>query len=221
MDTLESIPSRKIRLLGVKDMKPFGKYDYFFVIVKSVDKGDLYYKIKGGNYPKVTKEYIAFTKAYPENQWGWFFRQNFKTEEVLPGIHNIADSLKKIVPSSYFIQHSNGRINLYQNDTLRKVINYGNIVTALKQFDFESLPHKLYKLQRDSIVQISEDPDDLFNEPNGLFFIPAPGFGVLKKIRKDRIYDLIDSVATLSVVLYDLIDSVATLSVVLETLSIQ
>jgi hypothetical protein len=199
VDTLEVDPATNVTLLGVTKHRALGKFTYDFIFSKHGQSGAFNYQIKSeGLWPKVTDRYIALAKAYPDNQWGWFLRRNNNTEDVLPNMAKIKDSIKQLYPKHYFVQNSNGYLLVYENGKLKNKINYGNAVTRMKDADFDKLDYKLYKAYGDSIVAISNNPDDILKHENGLFFVPPPGFGVIKKADKSALYKIIDSLAGLT-----------------------
>jgi hypothetical protein len=198
VDTIEVVKGRDICILGISVPRLLDNFDYYVVINKSTKgKSDILYKIDGKKSRiRVSKDYFAIV-TFPESKWGWFCIKEGKIENKLPNINRFKDSLKKQYSDSSFIQDSDGYIRIYLNGKVIKSVNYGNLATRLKELNFDSLDYHVYKLQGDSLIVALDSTDSLFNQMNGVFFIPSPGYGVIKKCRKIDVFRVIDSVSVL------------------------
>ncbi|OQP66420.1 hypothetical protein A3860_13085 [Niastella vici] len=66
-----------------------------------------------------------------------------------------------------------------------------------KRLNFDTMPYVLYKCQTDTIIACSGDPETIFNQKSGLFFVPPPGLGVINKYKKSDVFRIIDSLSRL------------------------
>jgi len=198
IDTIEIVKDRGIFVVGVSVPRLLDNFDYYTAIIKStIGKKDVIYKVdnkKSG--VRISKDYFAIV-SIPKSNWGWFYIKEGKIENKLPNIGALKDSLKKQFPENYFIQESDGYIRIYLDGKVIQSFNYGNFVTKFKKLNFDSLDYKGYQLQGDSLIAPFDNPDKIFNQKNGIYFIPLPGYGVIKKCRKSDFFKLIDSVSTL------------------------
>ena len=93
----------------------------------------------------------------------------------------------------------NGYYIIGNKSMARTKVNYGNIISGkLRDVSFDSLPYGLYKLKGDSIEKISDETNDIHLQKNGLFFVPPPGFDVIRKYLKSAVLNKIDSISKLS-----------------------
>jgi len=58
------------------------------------------------------------------------------------------------------------------------------------------LEYKLHKLNNDTLKVVSNNVDEVFDQQDGLYFVPQPGFGVANLYDKSRIFHLIDSISS-------------------------
>lgn len=106
----------------------------------------------------------------------------------------IMDSLKKQYKND-FLKEVNGYISVYRNGLVIKELNYGNYATKFKNLDFDGLS---YKLSSDTLKIISDNGNNLIHQKEGVFFIPSPGYDIIRKYSKKRVLKIIDSVYRLS-----------------------
>jgi hypothetical protein len=194
IDTINHFEDKQIYLVRIVDNKAFGKMSFRYALIKSVGSDNFVYELysKKKTGVRISSRYIAFVKPYSETNWGWFNIKNGKLTSDLPKIKEIIDSLKHFDEESLFISETNGYISFYKNGQLVKSLNYGNLV--LDPTDFDQLEHKLYQIQDKKLTAISNNADDLFKEREGVFFIPPPGYGIVKKYDKQKVISFFDSV---------------------------
>ena len=60
-----------------------------------------------------------------------------------------------------------------------------------------NLAYRLYKLNSGTLQIVSNNVDDLMKQQDGLYFVPSPGFGVLRLYDKMEIFSLLDSISCL------------------------
>lgn len=200
IDTIEYYPLRHSMILGVTISQPFGQYDYFHVFAKKAYNKEIFFRIERDKKvgTRVSKDYISFVKGYGETNWGWFYFINGKIQDSLPLIVQIKDSLKNIYPKETHINSTAGYLTIYKNGKIIEIINYGEFILDSKNKNLDSLNYSLYKFENGKLKIMSNNGDDLFNQKEGLFFIPKPGYGVLSKYNKQEILNVMDSVSQLS-----------------------
>lgn len=200
IDTIESYSEKGIYFVNIITNKAFGKFSMIYGMIKKVNQAnDIVYLIetKDSIGIRASKDYI-FTVKFFDNAWGWFYRKNNTTVDTLPMIHKILDSIKLIESNkSFYIAESNGNIFFNLNGKHVKFLNYGNIITKYKTWNFDSLDYKLYKLVGDSLIIRSNNANDLINEKEGIFFIPKPGYEVVSKFDKNKVFSDLDSISKL------------------------
>lgn len=199
MDTLERYPERGLYIVQIIHERALGNFSIKYCIIKNINNKITAYEVDSKESTRISKDFIALVSSYGKTNWGWFYINNGKLSNKLPGISEILDSLESQKIKKDFIKETNGYINFYLNGNIVKVFNYGNFVTKRIDFDFDSLDYNLYKLNKDRLDVISRNGDDIFKQKKGVFFIPPPGYGVLAKYSKKQILDAVDSASTLQV----------------------
>jgi hypothetical protein len=199
VDTIEIDKKHGIILIDVTKWKALGKFDNYSVIIKKRENGsDLNYKIRSKNAGlRFSREYIALVKEPEKAFWGWYLIRNGKLKNQLPGIDKFIDSIKSNYPKDFFISETNGYISVIEKGHEIREINYGNLITKSTRLNFDSLPYALYKLDNDTILIVSKNPEQIYNQANGVFFVPQPGFGVINRYKKERVYEIVDSISKL------------------------
>jgi hypothetical protein len=199
IDTIDINNRYKLSLIGVFTTKAFGKSENpAFIIKDSNNKRRVIYCIdKEKESLRISSEYIALVKGNEESSWGWFYMNDGIMVNKLPGMDQILDSIKLLSEKDLFITETNGYIEFMSKGQLKKTVNYGNIITKYKSLNFDSLPYVLYQFQGDSLVELSRNPDIIYKQKDGLFFVPLPGLGVIKKCKKEKFYRVIDSILSL------------------------
>jgi len=195
IDTIEVVPDKNLYLVNTITNRSAGDFTSRIVLIKaSKGKNDLFYEFEADAQlgVRVSKEFVAFVKEKGKANWGWFFIENGRIKDSIPGGSRIIDSLKRENVDG-FVREVNGCFTLYEQGRVREKYNYGNIVLH-KDINYDTLKYQLYQLRGNSLKAISQDPDDIFKQPNGLYFIPAPGYGLVNKFFKKEIYDAVDSV---------------------------
>ena len=167
------------------------------VILSNVDGKNIVYNLneKKNETLYITDKYLAFVKHGEESQAGWFEVTNGKILPELNNSNSISDSLRNS-NKDLFIRDMNGIFYCYKMGKLVKQINYGNLIID-STFNYMNLELNLYRLQNGSLRKISNNPDDLFKQKTGLFYIPPPGYGVLRIYNKKKILEKLDSISKL------------------------
>jgi len=199
IDTLNASPAKGIYLVNLIKNKAFGRFTMTYGVIKENKSGEnIFYKINKSKKQSITTSayYVAIVKR-SESKWGWFYFENGMLQSNLPEMSRIRDSLKSKTPRDYFIRETRGYIDLIDNGKIVQTINYGHLRTKYKSIDFDSLGYKLYRLDGDSLKVVSNNTDNLFDQRNGVFFIPPPGYGVVRLFDKNEILQAIDSVSKL------------------------
>jgi hypothetical protein len=183
-DTLRQYPEKGLLILDVMGDGHLGNFSNNFIITKSIrGSAAIGYQMESDRNEEIrfSKDYIAFVKKDSLSSSGWFQVKDGKITTSLPNINSITDSLKRQYPKNYFEKDFSGYINFLTNGKIIRMINYGNIVTKFKKLNFDSLDYKLYKLSGDSLIVVSNNPNDMNLQKSGVFFIPPPGFKVIRK----------------------------------------
>jgi hypothetical protein len=91
----------QMSIYRVTKQKALGKMDIFHVIGKDSLFPTIAFKIVDDkNGTRISKDYLAFTKAFGEKNWGWFQIKNGKPSDTLPNLYRIMDSLKACMESN-------------------------------------------------------------------------------------------------------------------------
>jgi len=199
VDTIEAYPERGLYIVNIINNRAFGHFSMNYALIKVNKSNMIVYKMKEGRGEegRVSKDFIAFVKSSNSLNWGWFSIQDGKIQTELPKIRQILDSLKLISPKNAFIKEANGYISFLVDGKLVKSLNYGECVTTHRNLNFDTLTYKLYKLDNDSLSPISDNGDDLFSQERGVFFIPSPGYGVIRRFHKLDVIAKFDSASKL------------------------
>lgn len=111
--------------------------------------------------------------------------------EIIPNDIKVSDTAKKYPSSDYFVSsNDNGFFWVNKNGKSINSYNYGNIVLKDSTINFDTLSYGLYKIVNSKLKMVSDNPNELYKKGEGIYYVPRPGIGV---IRKYRIAD-IDSV---------------------------
>jgi hypothetical protein len=194
IDSIENDEQSGSYLIGIAENRPFGNFEYHLAIAKTTSKrGNVVYSIENfRNSYRVSYNYLALVKPYGVTNWGWFLIDSGKIGKELPGMMSILDSLES--NEKLYMNERNGYIVFYEKEKVVKRLNYGNFVTKYKYLNFDSLPYQIYKLDGDSLIIASKDGNSLFSQKNGVYFVPSPGYGVVCKVEKMKVYRAFDSV---------------------------
>jgi len=200
VDTIEAFPERRMYFVNIITNRAFGHFSMNYGIIKMKDRNDrIVYKVKGkkDEEGRVSKDFIAFVKISSGVNWGWFNRQNGALTTDLPNIKEILDSLKSTVPDNVYIKETNGNISFLVDGKRVKSLSYGECVSKLLNLSINNLPYNLYKFQGGALTPIADNGDDLFVQKDGIFFIPSPGYGVIRKFSKLEVINIVDSMSKL------------------------
>ncbi|WP_461791790.1 hypothetical protein [Pedobacter sp.] len=199
LDTLEKYPERGLYIVQIIHKGHLGNFSIHYCIIKN-NKGKITaYEIGNKGSIRISKDFVALVSSYGKADWGWFYVENGKLSNKLPGISKILDRLESQRIKKDFVKETNGYITFYLKGNIVKAFNYGSFVTKHVEFDFDSLDYGLYKLNRDTLKIISRNGDDILKQKNGIFFIPPPGYGILFKYSKKQILNAVDSISNLQI----------------------
>jgi hypothetical protein len=196
MDTIEIYPIKGLYIVNIITNGTFGRFSMNLAVIKKVNGlNQVAYELPEPRDcgSRVSKDYIAYVNSSGVADWGWFNIKNGKILKELPNIDHILDSLKSSNQNDLFIREKNGDITFFKKGKVLKTMNYGEFVTKHKDVKFDSLDYRLYHLEHDSLLVVSNNADDLFKQKSGVFFIPRPGYGVTKKYDKHEILKMVDS----------------------------
>jgi hypothetical protein len=206
IDTLEQYPKQGIQIINLVNVGAMGHFSVHLAVVKNlVGSSKIIYELEEGRdeWGRLSKDYIAFVK--PSTNHGWFLIENGIIKNQLPGMGKIVDTLKGHLSKDETIRESDGYIFVYENGKIISELNYGNLLNdKLRKINFDSLNYGLYKFNGDSLVTISTETNDIKLQTNGLFYVPTPGFDVIRKYRKKDVLKLVDSAAELSPIPYEI-----------------
>ncbi|WP_346320971.1 hypothetical protein [Chitinophaga sp. YIM B06452] len=191
-DTLEIDSARGLMIVRIIDRKALGKFSQSYAIVSDDPAQHLRgYKITNlDKYGvRISNELISFVKPFGVTNWGWFAISNGKTQDTLPGASEITKRLRE-ENADFFISETNGYFSAYKNGKLIKIFNYGSWKLS-DSLDFDKLVPGLYKLETGRLQQVSGIADDLFKQPEGIFFIPSPDYGAVANYSKEKILQMI------------------------------
>jgi len=163
----------------------FGRFSMKPVVVKKGHDGTM--KIwTVEDFPQaflLARDTLYGIKSGKPTPYGWFqISQSHEISNDLPGLIQIEDSLKK----KYLLDvvDANGEITLYAGGKSYKNWNYGFfcLTGPDRERDLNTLSLGLYKLINGSLVKVSNHPEDLTHQDEGVYFLPKPGLGVVKSI---------------------------------------
>lgn len=196
-NTIEYDSKDNIYIVNQKKYGFLGNFTNNYYIIKKDKNGHATtYEIQLDKHEwlRTSNTEIAIVKPYKTLNSGWIKIVNGKFSSKLPGIDSIMSELKHDVSNS-FIRQTNGYIDQYLNGKIIKSYNYGNFITKFKTVNFDTLKYQLYKLDSNSLKAMSDNPDDIYKQKDGIFFIPSPGIGLIAKFNKRKIYDELDSIS--------------------------
>ena len=192
---LDSSRDYSLCLYSVTVTKALGKMDIDFVIARDMPfprKGIRI--INGKNGLRVSNEFVAIVEPYGIQNWGWFLVRKGKIDANLPHIDTLVDSLQTVYGKSYFVRHKNGIIYIFKKGKKIRSFDYGDLQYDSVITKSSNLLPGLYRVKNKALILISNDPDDLFKQEDGEYYVPSPGYGVIKKVRKESLYRAIDSI---------------------------
>lgn len=200
IDTIESYANRGLYLINIIHNYTFGRFSTKYAILK--DRGNLASIVYEVAEPKeeegrISPNYVAFVKAGNKVNWDWFSVGNGKLVDTLPGMAAILDSIKKTIGNDEVLREINGYVSVYRSGKPIRQLDYGQLVTRRMDGRYDSLEPHLYQLLQDSLRLISVVADDIFKQKSGIYFIPAPGYGLVDKYDKRALLKMIDSVSAL------------------------
>ncbi len=191
IDTVET--NDNITILRLIDERSMGDFKMDYAIGKS---NGVFYRISNldGNALRSSKDYIAFSKDFGAFNWGWFYVENGRLQDSLPGLDIALDSLSENYPSdSFFLRTTNGFIDVLRDGKLVTTVKYGVFFPGLAKIKFGELEYKLFKKDEERLIEASDNVDSIFFQPSGLYFVPSPGYGLISKFDKKEIFSAIDS----------------------------
>ncbi|MEO5943324.1 MAG: hypothetical protein ABIP30_08420 [Ferruginibacter sp.] len=194
-DTIEAFPKRGLYIVSIEHRGFNGNFSWNLGIIK-IDKknsmNSIKYETKLQNKAfRISKDYVAYADV-KASEWGWFCIKDRNFLDTLPLINKFIDSIKSILPKNVFLKEKNGYIEALINGKIIQRYSYGDFILKNNSVNFDSLDLGLYTIQKNNIVNISKNPDNLFNQEEGLFLVPYPGYKLLSKYSKEEILNAIE-----------------------------
>lgn len=186
LDTLENLNDSTIQLLLVKDYGRLGEFKTSICFVFKNDSSNFYELDQEGLDIRISKSYIALVKPDNKYNFGWFLIKDKEFKKNLPDIDLILKKIQYEYPD-FFIREDNGLFSVFKDNKQINSFNYGNYLSGIKNYDFNNLDYALYKYDNRKLIKISDNGNDLLVQKNGLYFVPNPGYGIIKIISKDSI----------------------------------
>jgi hypothetical protein len=197
---LDSFKDGSLGIYSVTRYKALGKMEIHFVVANdSMLSKNSVFKIennKGGL--RISRDFIAITKSYGVKNWGWFQLNSGTIDNQLPAISNLMDSLSLNYGNGYFVTQSNGLIDVMQKGQTIVSHDYGDLLYDSVISGSTNIFPGVYKVKDNQLVLLSPDADDLFTQNDGLYYVPPPGYGVIKSVKKELLYRSVDSVLKLT-----------------------
>jgi hypothetical protein len=197
-DTIEVAKDHNIYILyGLKrldiDLEKETQSSITALFVKyDANNGMVVYKIYKDQGIEVSKDYVAFSNGSS----GWSYIKDETIIDVIPNTQTPGSSQSHVGnDNDVIIKDTNGYILI--NGKQVKTLHNG-IFAPLKDKEFDSLDYKLYRLKDDSLIVASNNVNDLKKQKHGVYFVPPPGYGVVKMYSKKQIFNAIDSVSKLT-----------------------
>lgn len=202
IDTIGSYLNDSILLVQIVDFQ--NSVDNFKTdcgFIRKFESTSIIYKIENFSPFRISNEFIAQVSSEYATKvnWGWFYINKNGFFDTLPNQNAIYDSLTSQFSNDYFTNYNeNGDFWVLKNGITVKEYNYGNIIMKDSSIAFENIPFGLYKMQINKLEKISEDPININKNEEGLYFVPRPGLGVIRKYKIFNIIDLLKSYPTFS-----------------------
>jgi len=198
IDTIEQYTNNGLQIVDLTREGALGHSTYHIGIIKKKEGKAIIYQMQNSKseWPRVTRDYIAFIKPYAIVNAGWFKMKNGNISREFPEIKRIVDSLKKRGPKENFITHANGYISIYRNGRLINELNFGNFLPGLRIQNFDSLNYGLYQYENGKLIAVSKNGNDLKSRRNGIYFVPNPGYEVIRKYDKSAVLNATDSASS-------------------------
>ena len=190
-NTLEVDSIRRVSLLYIQQLEG-GEYPRTDYAVRLQDE-DVTYKIamRLSGEKRISKEFVALVKKQDKLNWGWFEVKGGKIMPSVAGIEDLLDSVQTAYPAS-FVKEENGRIFIFREGQIVRTLDYGSLKLR-RDLKVDNLLFKLYKLGSDKLEAVSDDVDAVYEQPDGIYFVPSPGLRAKLLIDKDYLYHLLDS----------------------------
>lgn len=202
IDTIASYLHGSILLVQIVDFQhALGNFTTDCGFIRNFGSGSIIYKAEDFSPFRVSNEFIAQVSAdyYAKVNWGWFYINSNGDFGVLPNQKIIYDSLTAQFSNEYFTNwNDNGHFWLFKNGNIIKEYNYGNIILKDSSIVFDTLPYGLYKIAMNKLSKVSDDPENINKKEAGLYFVPEPGLGVIRKFKIQNIIDLLKSFPAIS-----------------------
>jgi len=201
IDTVEAFPERGIFLLNLIHNYTFGRFSTNYAVIKDRGaKGKILYVLDNPRRQegRVSSRYISYVKPNGKVNWGWFRIENGNLVDNIPGMDKILDSIRSASPKESSIKEINGYISIYMDGKSIRKINYGQLIVGNERPEFDSLEYGLYQLNDKTLQVKSNNPDDLFRQSSGTYFIPPPGYGVVDRYDKIALLNTVDSASKMA-----------------------
>lgn len=174
--------------------KALGKEDTYLGFAFKVKKQNMFYQIyyKGQNI-RLFGHYLAVIKPSKNINWGWFVKKDNKEVNEYDYFKRVKDSLQYIYKKKYILE-SNGYFQILDNGNIDTTINFGSTLKDYKNINFDDFEYGLYSLNnRGNVMRLTKNADTLFSLDTGVFFIPPPGYGLIKTYALDSLFKYIEN----------------------------
>ncbi|SDK58182.1 hypothetical protein SAMN04487898_109188 [Pedobacter sp. ok626] len=191
IDTIKYYPKQDLYLLNDIDRGFLGEFKNQFVFVK---KGEFIgYRIETGDLAlKISERYLGLA-PYRDFSSGWFQINRHKVDRKLPKADSISSQLQHSYPD-YFIREDNGVFSVYDKGERLKTFHYGAIIINKLNLDFDNLAYGIYCLSNGSLRMVSNDGRKLLIQPDGIYFVPSPGYNAMVARELDDFLIKIDEI---------------------------
>jgi hypothetical protein len=196
---LDSNTNYSLNMYNVSVRKPLGKMESYFVVTTDTPFPKKGFRIvEDKNGVRISNDFLAIVKPFGKKNWGWFRVNNGKINNTLSHVDRLVDSLQAAYGNGYFVRHTNGTIDILKEGKKIRSYDYGDLLyDSIVTNSLTMLPG-LYQVKNKVLTLVSNDPDDLFRQKDGEYYVPPPGYGVIKKVRKAILYRTIDSILRLT-----------------------
>lgn len=192
LDTIEYFPKEDILLVLIKD---YGHLGEFKTRICFINSGlNLIYEIDNNGLDfRISNTLIALVDSKERQNFGWFLIKEGKISKDLPRIKMITDSLEKR-NAKEFVSEINGIFTIFKQGRKIRTLNYGNFLSGFENYDFENIEYGLYRINGKVFEKISTVGNALLSQNDGLYYLPIPGYGVVKMRDKLKFIEVIDSI---------------------------
>ena len=197
LDTLETFENDSILIVNVLKLGALGKFSIALGSIIRFEDRDVVYEALDFSPFILSDEHVSKQKVelFGKTDWGWYNAVGDGTFKPLPYEEEYKLEIERQYPQpKYFVNSNNtGEYFVYEDGKLIRTINYGNILLKDTNVNFMKLDSKILELKDNCLIKKNNiNVDEILLESQGLFFISKTGRGVLKKVQKKRIIELLN-----------------------------